>query len=58
VVVTDYVWFTLFLQTAPAAPWIMLTTIMINLTLEAVVCSVLTEILVPIVKRAGVSFQA
>jgi len=58
VVVTDFFWFTLFSPgpVPPAAAWAIITGIMIKLTLEAVVCSVLAEILVPLIRRAGFSF--
>jgi hypothetical protein len=55
VLVTDYVWFTLFVGTSPAAAWALLAPIMINLTLQAVICAVLAEIIVHYVKRAGIS---
>jgi len=54
VVVTDYVWFNLFLEKTQAATWAILTTIMIKLTIEAVICSVLAEIFVRYIKRAGI----
>ncbi len=44
VLVTDYLWFTLFLNNAPIAAWSMVSTIMIKLTVEAVICSFLAEI--------------
>jgi uncharacterized membrane protein len=56
VVITDYVWFTLFLQKPQTAAWIIITPIMIKLTIEAVVCSVLADILIHFIKRAGISF--
>jgi thiamine transporter ThiT len=57
VLVTDYVWFTLFVGTSPAAAWALLTPIMVNLTLQAVICAVLADIIVHYVKRAGISLQ-
>jgi uncharacterized membrane protein len=56
VVITDYVWFTLFLQKPQTAAWIIITPIMIKLTIEAIVCSVLAEILIHFIKKAGISF--
>jgi hypothetical protein len=55
VLVTDYVWFTLFVGTSPAAAWALLAPITINLTLQAIICAVLAEIIVHYVKRAGIS---
>ena len=57
VVVTDYAWFTLLLPSPlpPAAAWSIITGIMIKLVMEAVVCSILAEMLVPVIKRADVS---
>lgn len=57
VLVTDYVWFTLFVGTSPAAAWALLTPIMINLTLQAVMCAVLADVIIHYVKRAGMSLQ-
>lgn len=57
VLVTDYVWFTLFAGTSPAAAWALLAPIMINLTLQAVICAVLADIIIHYVKRAGISLQ-
>ncbi len=54
VVVTDYVWFNIFLEKTQAATWAILTTIMIKLTIEAVICSVLAGIFVRYIKRAGI----
>lgn len=56
VVITDYVWFSLFLQKPQTAVWIIVTSLMIKLTIEAVVCSVLAEILIHFIKRARISF--
>jgi uncharacterized membrane protein len=53
VVVTDYAWFTLFLERTPAATWTILTTIMIKLTIEAVISVILADVLVHYVKKAG-----
>ena len=56
VVITDYVWFSLFLQKPQTAVWIIVTSLMIKLTIEVIVCSVLAEILIHFIKRAGISF--
>jgi thiamine transporter ThiT len=56
VLVTDYVWFTLFAGTSSSAAWWLIIPIMINLTLEALVCAVLADIIIHYVKRAGISF--
>ena len=55
VLVTDYVWFTLFVGNSSAAAWAILTPIMINLTLQAVICAILADIITHYVKRAGIS---
>ncbi len=54
VVVTDYVWFTLFLERTPAVTWTILTTIMIKLTLEAVISAALVDVIVRYIKKTGV----
>ncbi len=57
VLVTDYVWFTLFLGNSSAAAWAIITPIMISLTLQAVICAVLADVIIHYVKRAGISLQ-
>jgi hypothetical protein len=57
VVITDYVWFTLFLSRTPAVAWAILTPIMIKLTVEAVVSAALVDIVIRYVRRAGL-FQS
>jgi len=57
VLVTDYVWFTLFVGTSSAAAWAIVIPIMINLTLQAVICAVLADIIIHYLKRAGISLQ-
>jgi hypothetical protein len=54
VVVTDYVWFTLFLERTPAVTWTILTTIMTKLTLEAVISAALVDVTVRYIKKTGV----
>jgi uncharacterized membrane protein len=56
VVITDYVWFTLFAGTSSAIAWGLVIPIMINLTLEALVCAILADIIIHYIKRAGISF--
>jgi thiamine transporter ThiT len=55
VLVTDYIWFTLFAGNSSAASWAIITPIMINLTLQAVICAALAEIIIHYLKRAGIS---
>jgi uncharacterized membrane protein len=56
VLVTDYVWFTLFAGTSSTIAWGLIIPIMINLTLEALVCAILADIIIHYIKRAGISF--
>lgn len=56
VVVTDYVWFTLFLEKTQTAAWIIVTTLIIKLTIEAIISSALAEICVRYIKRTGIVF--
>lgn len=55
VFITDYIWFIRFMSSSVALTTI--TTIMIKLTVEAVIASVLVEILIPYIKRAGLTFK-
>lgn len=55
VVVTDYVWFTLFSGKPPVVAWGLVTPIMINLTLQAVICAILVDIIIHYLKKAGVT---
>ena len=57
VLVTDYVWFTLFVGRSSAVAWAIITPIMINLTLQAVICAILADIIIHYLKRAGISLQ-
>ena len=57
VVVTDYVWFAIFLQRTPQAAWAFITPIMIVLTIEAVVSAALAEVLVRYLKRTRIVQQ-
>jgi uncharacterized membrane protein len=56
ILVTDYVWFTLFVGNSSAIAWGLVTPIMINLALQALVCAVLADIIIYYLKRAGISF--
>ena len=56
VVITDYVWFTLFLARMPAATWTILATIMTKLTIEAVTSATLVDVIIRYVKRTGLVF--
>jgi len=56
VIATNYVWFTLFAGNSPVAAWAVITPIMINLTLQAVSCAVLAEMIIHYLKRAGIHF--
>lgn len=56
VLVTDYVWFTMFTGTSPAAAWSIVLPIMANLALQAVICAVLADVIFHYVKRAGITF--
>jgi uncharacterized membrane protein len=53
VIITDYIWFTLFMGRTPAATWTILTTIMIKLTIEATISTLLANILVHYIRKAG-----
>jgi thiamine transporter ThiT len=57
VLITDYVWFTLFVGNSSAVAWAIVIPIMINLTLQAVICAVLADIIIHYLKRAGISLQ-
>ena len=50
VLVTDYVWFTLFLQKPSWVAWMIITPIMIKLTIEIIICSVIADVLVKRIK--------
>jgi uncharacterized membrane protein len=57
VVVTDYVWFAIFLQWTPQAAWAFVTSIMTVLTIEAVISSALAEVIVRYLKRTRIAQQ-
>jgi uncharacterized membrane protein len=54
--VTDYIWFTYFLGNPPAVTLSLLTPIMVTLGLEAVLCTVLADVIVHFVKKTGLTF--
>ena len=56
VIITDYIWFTTFAGTPSTVAWGLITPIMINLTLEALICATLADIIIHYIKRAGISF--
>jgi len=58
VLVTDYVWFTLFVGNSSAAAWAIITPIFINLTLQAIICAVLADGIIHYLKRAGINFNS
>jgi len=56
--VTDYIWLTLFAPPKPpATPWTIITTIMITLTIEAIICAILADIITHYVKKAGITLS-
>jgi riboflavin transporter FmnP len=57
VVVTDYVWFAIFLERTPQAAWTFVTSVMAVLTVEAVVSAALTEVIVRYLKRTKIAQQ-
>jgi thiamine transporter ThiT len=57
VLVTDYVWFSLFAPPMSSAiAWTIVAPIMVNLTLQAIVCAILASIITHYIKRAGITF--
>jgi len=54
---TDYVWFTMFTGKSSAITWTIITPIMITLTLEAIICAILADIIIHYVKRAGITLS-
>jgi hypothetical protein len=57
VLVTDYVWFTVFVGNSSAAAWAVVVPVMLNLTLQSVVCAVLADVIIHYLKRAGIHFD-
>jgi uncharacterized membrane protein len=54
VLVTDYVWFTVFIGNPSTVAWTIITPIMINLTLQSVICAVLADIIIHYLKRSRI----
>ena len=54
VVVTDYVWFTAFMGNPSTVAWAIIIPIMINLTLQSVICAVLADIIIHYLKRSRI----
>lgn len=57
VLVTDYIWFTLFVGRSSTIAWAIIVPIMINLTLQAIICAILTNIIIHYLRRAGISLS-
>lgn len=55
--VTDYVWFTYSLGMPQTAALSNITTIMVTLALEAIVCAMLADVIVHYVRKAGIKLQ-
>ncbi len=55
VLITDYIWFTIFVGMSSAVALSTVTSMMINLTLQAVVCAILANLIAHYIKRAGIS---
>lgn len=56
VFLTDYFWFTLTRFMPPNVAWKLVTTILLKLSIEAVIASALAFVLVPVIKRSGITF--
>jgi riboflavin transporter FmnP len=57
VVVTDYVWLAIFLGKTSQAAWAFVTSIMVVLTIEAVIGAALAEVVVSYLKRIGIAWN-
>jgi uncharacterized membrane protein len=55
VLATDYIWFTLFAGNSPAVAWAIILPIMVNLSLQTLVCAVFADIIIHFIKRAGIT---
>jgi hypothetical protein len=55
VFVTDYLWFTSYRLMPTSAAWNVVTTIVLKLAVEAVIAAALVELIIPIIRRAGVT---
>jgi thiamine transporter ThiT len=53
--VTDYVWFTLFAGTPSAVAWAIIAPIMMMMTLEAIICAVLADVTVHYLRKAEIN---
>jgi riboflavin transporter FmnP len=57
VIVTDYVWFTIFSERTSQASWALIASILTVLTIEAVISAALTEVVVHYLKRTRITWQ-
>jgi len=55
VAITDYAWFSLSLNRTPQAAWATVTFLLVVLTIEVVISSVLAEIIIAYLKRAQIT---
>ena len=55
-IITDYIWFTQFAGTPSTVAWGLIIPIMANLTLQALICATLADIIIHYIKRAGITF--
>lgn len=55
VVVTDYVWFAIFLERTPQAAWAFVASILTVLTIEAMISAALAEVVVHYLKRTRIT---
>jgi hypothetical protein len=56
VLLTDYVWFTIFAGNSSSEVWAIVVLIMANLTLQVIICAFLADVIILYLKRAGVNF--
>lgn len=56
-IITDYVWFTTFSlnRMSQDASWVLIVTVLMLFTLEVLVSSVLVEVIIRYIKKAGIS---
>ncbi len=57
VLVTDYLWFTVFMGNSSPVAWAIITPIMMNLTLQVIICAILTDIIIHHLKRSGINLD-
>jgi uncharacterized membrane protein len=55
VAVSDYVWFTLSLQRTPQAALAIVTSLLVLLTIEAVISAALADVVITYLKKAGIT---